>query len=197
VVIHGNEVSARQVLLRHMRNHEGIAYTIESNTRNVLVDGLTLDPNRMFSRAGAQTNLLRLNADSDTSRVSRALDLLDYGREKLVRALSPPRGGLTFALHNNSEAYSVEAEVPISNASSLNEPRNPHAFFLCTDPHDFEILSTSPYNVVLQQHPASDDDGSLSRLAALRGFRYVNLEVALGQPDRQQEMVNWLEWNLP
>ena len=105
-------------------------------------------------------------------------------------------GGLCFALHNNSEGYSVEAEIPISDRTSIREPRNPRAFFLCTDPADFDVLATSPYNAVLQQKPAASDDGSLSRLAAKRGFRYVNLEVALGQPDRQKEMVAWLEWNL-
>jgi len=114
-----------------------------------------------------------------------------------VHALTPPGGGLTFALHNNSLSYSVADEVPISDQTSLREPDNPHAFFLCTDPRDFAVLKTSPYNVVLQQHPSTVDDGSLSRLAAARGFRYVNLEVAHGQADRQQEMVMWLERNLP
>jgi hypothetical protein len=180
-----------------MRTHEGIAYLIESNTRNVEVSGLKLDPNRMFSRAGAEANLKRLNPDTDAKSLSQALDMLDKEREKLVRSLSPPRGGLTFALHNNSEGYSIEDETSMSDRVSLREPRNPHAFFLCTDPRDFEILESSPYNAVLQQHPGSADDGSLSRLAAARGFRYINLEVALGQTDRQQEMAAWVEWNLP
>jgi hypothetical protein len=129
--------------------------------------------------------------------MAHALDALDRGRPKLVHALTPPQGGLTFALHNNSEGYSVAEEVPISDQTSLRELLNPHAFFLCTDPRDFDVLKTSPYNVVLQQRAPSTDDGSLSRLAAARGFRYVNLEVALGQTERQKEMVWWLEWNLP
>ena len=196
LVIHGNEESARAVLVRHMQTHEGIGYVIENQTRNVEVEGLKLDPNRMFSRAGAEASLKRLNPNSGPVRLAHALDTLDRGREKLVRALVAPRGGLTFALHNNSESYSVTDEVPISDQTSLREPLNPHAFFLCTDPRDFEVLKTSPYNVVLQQHPATVDDGSLSRLAAARGFRYVNLEVAQGQTERQREMVWWLEWNL-
>ena len=80
---------------------------------------------------------------------------------------------------------------------SLRQPAEPHAFFLCTDPADFAILKTSPYNVVLQQHGPKQDDGSFSRLAAARGIRYVNLEVHLGETERQREMVNWVEWNLP
>lgn len=101
------------------------------------------------------------------------------------------------ALHNNSESYSVLDEIPISDAVSIREPKNPHAFFLVTDPADFKILSQSAYNVVLQQKAPPEDDGSLSRLAALRGIRYVNLEVAHGNSSRQAEMLNWLEWVLP
>src|SRR5258708_770309 len=106
LVIHGNEESARAVLVRHMETHEGIAYVIEGHTRNVEVEGLKLDPNRMFSRIGAEASLKRLNPNLDPARLARALDLLDRGRPKLLRALSPPPGGLTFALHNNSESYS-------------------------------------------------------------------------------------------
>ena len=197
LVIHGNEETARTVLLRFMESHQGIAYVVEGHTRNVQVEGLLIDPNRMFSRVGAEASLRRLNQAAGEPGVRRALDALDRGREKLVKALTPPQGGLTFALHNNSESYSVETEIPISDRTSIKEPGNPHAFFLCTHPADFDVLASSPYNAVLQQKAAPADDGSLSRLAARRGFRYVNLEVALGQRDRQQEMVSWVEWNLP
>jgi hypothetical protein len=192
--IHGNEETARQVLERHMETHEGIAYVVESRTRLVAVESLQLDPNRMFSRAGAEANLRHLNPGVAGERVRSALGVLDRGRERLVHALTPPKGGLTVALHNNSEGYSVAEEVALSDQTSLRESRNPHAFFLCTDPGDFDVLKTSPYNVVLQRHGPQQDDGSLSRLAAARGFRYVNLEVAKGQAERQREMLNWLEW---
>jgi hypothetical protein len=192
--IHGNEETARQVLERHMETHEGIAYVIESRVRLVAVESLKLDPNRMFSQVGAEANLKLLNPGAAAERVSGALAVLERGREKLVRALTPPKGGVTVALHNNSAGYSVAAETPLSDQTSLRQPGVPHAFFLCTDARDFEVLKTSPYNVVLQQH--GPEDGSLSRLAATRGFRYVNLEVASGETDRQWEMLNWLDWNL-
>jgi hypothetical protein len=194
--IHGNEETARQVLERHMETHDGIAYVIESRTRVVPVESLKLDPNRMFSRVGAEANLKLVNPGAPPEQVQSALRVLDRNREKLVRALTPPKGGLTIALHNNSSGYSVAAEVLISDQTSLRQPGNPHAFFLCTDPRDFAVLKTSPYNVVLQQHGPTQDDGSLSRVAAARGFRYVNLEVASGQAERQREMLNWLEWYL-
>ena len=197
LLIHGNEESARQVLLYHIRTHEGIAYEILNHTRNIPVAGGNIDPNRMFSKTGAEASLRRLNPDWTPDRIASAERTLESGRERLVRALLPPPGGLTIALHNNSQGYSVENEEPDSDAGSLREPDNPHAFFLCTSPEDFRILSTSPYNVVLQNKAPKTDDGSLSRLAAARGARYVNLEVGLGHPDRQREMLDWLDWRLP
>jgi hypothetical protein len=200
LLIHGNEETARAVLTRHMGSHEGIAYLAENHTRNVAVNSAQIDPNRMFSRVGAEASLKRLNPGLEPNALQAALDLLDRGRERLVHALlpsqPPPHPGLLVALHNNGEGYSVRDEAPISDETSLREPGNPHAFFLCTHPRDFATLRTSPYNVVLQQHAPKDDDGSLSRLAAARGVRYVNLEVALGQIDRQQEMLRWLDWNV-
>jgi len=196
VLIHGNEETARAVLIRHMETHEGIAYLAEYQTRTVEVNNAKLDPNRMFSRAGAEANLKKLNPEISAEQLEAALKLLDREREHLVRALFPPTGGLLVALHNNSEGYSVKDEVDISDDTSLREPGNPHAFFLCTDPKDFSVLKTSPYNVVLQWRAPKTDDGSLSRLAAAREVRYVNLEVGLGHPDRQREMMRWLEWNL-
>jgi hypothetical protein len=196
LLIHGNEETARKVLLLHMETHEGIAWLAENHTRNIAVESAQIDPNRMFSRTGAEASLKRLNPDLGPDRLQAALTLLDRGREHLVRALFPPKGGLLVALHNNSEGYSVKDEVDISDETSLREPGNPHAFFLCTDPADFTALKTSPYNVVLQQHAPKVDDGSLSRLAAARNVRYVNLEVGLGHPDRQREMMRWLDWNV-
>lgn len=197
LMIHGNEETARAVLTRFMETQEGIAYIIESNARNVPVDSGEIDPNRMFSRAGAEASLKSLNPSWTEEQLEHALRTLDRGREHLVRALLPPDRGLICALHNNSENYSVSDEAPISDASSLRDPGNLHEFFLCTDPADYKILAQSAYNVVLQHDKPEADDGSLSHLTARRGVRYLNLEVRLGNADRQLEMLRWANWNLP
>ena len=197
VLIHGNEETARQVLTQHLVANQGIGYLVESRTRNVKLESGLIDPNRMFSRAGAEASLKKLNPDWAPERIQAALAMLDRGREHLVHALMPPKGGLLVAVHNNSEAYSVRDEEAISDAASIREPSNPHAFFLCTDPGDFRILSGSGYNVVQQLHAPKVDDGSLSRLCAARGVRYVNCEVGVGHGGRQHEMLDWLEWSLP
>jgi hypothetical protein len=193
--IHGDEQTAREVLDKHIASHKGTAFFIESQTRDVPLGNGKIDPNRMFSRYGAAANLRSLNPTWTAAEVNQALDELDRGREKLLRTIFPPDRGLLVALHNNT-GYSALSEQPISEQMSLREPDNPHAFFLCTDRADFDALAKSPYNVVLEQHVRAADDGSLSRRAAARNVRYVNLEVRSGEAGRQQQMLDWLEEHL-
>jgi hypothetical protein len=192
LLIHGNEETARQVLTAHLARHPGIAHLVMNRSRNVLIDAWYIDPNRMFSREGASRSLARLNV----TYPARLLDYLDRERPKLLKALLPPAGGLLVALHNNSATYSVRDELANSDEVSLKPGESPHNFFLCTQMADYEILAKSPYNAVLQNKAPKIDDGSLSRLAARMGVRYVNLEVSLGMPDQQREMLEWLERNL-
>jgi hypothetical protein len=194
--IHGNEETAREVLTGHMRQAKGIAYLATGHDRYVPIESGKLDPNRMFSREGAEKNLRSLNPDWSDERLRKALHKLDRGREKLVSRLFPPPDGRLMALHNNSQGYSVKDEVPSSDDVSLKDADHPHEFFLCTDAGDYAMLATSPYNVVFQRKLPKEDDGSISRLAARRGVRYINLEVALGQREKQVEMLGWLEVHL-
>jgi len=194
--IHGNEETAREVLNVHMNTHAGIAYLVDNQDRYVHVHGAKIDPNRLFSRVGAEKSLHDQNAGLAPDRLESVLRYLDDHREDLVRHLEPKDGDLLFALHNNRE-YSVTEEIPQSDQTSIRQPNRPREFFLCTDPRDFALLQKSPYNVVLQNKKPTVDDGSLSRLAAKRGFRYVNLECAIGAKEAQVERVNWLEKNLP
>ena len=197
LVIHGDEETARGVLLQHMKTHHGVAFIIQGHTRDVPIGSGKIDPNRMFSRPGAEANLRTLNPKWTAEQMQDALDLLDRKREKLLRAFLSSDRRVTIALHNNSEAYSVRNEIGFSRQQSIRQPGNPHAFFLCTDPGDYEVLASSPYNVVLQSDVRAPDDGSLSRRAAARLARYVNLEVRHGNAALQQEMLAWADANLP
>ena len=195
VLLHGNENTAREVLDIHMDMYPGTAYLIESAGRYVTIAGVKIDPNRLFSRVGAEKNIRDQNPGVAQDRLDGALTFLDRHREELIRRLEPQQGNLLFALHNNRE-YSVKEEIGQSDDSSIPEPHRPREFFLCTDPHDFEVLRHSPYNVVLQNRKPTEDDGSLSRLAAKRGFRYVNLECGIDEIEAQLERVRWLEEHL-
>jgi len=194
--IHGNEETAREVLNLHMETHSGIAYLIDNQDRYVSIEGAKIDPNRLFSRVGAEKSLRGQNPRISPDRLEAVLAFLDHHREDLVRHLQPQRGDLLFALHNNRE-YSVTEEIEQSDEVSIPQKDHPREFFLCTDARDFALLKTSPYNVVYQNRKPSEDDGSLSRVAAKRNFRYVNLECAIGQLEAQKERVQWLEDHLP
>ncbi|MBM3725618.1 MAG: hypothetical protein FJW40_09360 [Acidobacteria bacterium] len=195
--VHGNESTARQVLRDHLKGRAGLALLVDSERRNVPLAGGQLDPNRMFSREGAGKNLKRLNPAWTEAQSKAALDTLDRDRDRFLKLLLPPPGGLIIAMHNNSEGYSMTDEIPISDKVSVKEAAHPREFMLATDPADFEILSRSIYNVVLQQKAPPDDDGSLSRLCAARGIRYVNIEASLGLADKQRRMIEWLDGALP
>ncbi len=195
LVIHGDEDTARDVLIAFMKDHAGVGYTVTGKTRNVEIQGLKIDPNRLWSRVGAEASLRARNQNLNESIAVKVLDFLDRHRDAALRLLTPEPGSRLFALHNNRE-YSVNDELASSDRTSLPQPDMPRHFFLCTDPADFDRLKQSPYNVVLQTK-SEPDDGSLSRLAARRGFRYINLECAIGDFEGQRERVLWLEAHLP
>jgi hypothetical protein len=194
--IHGNETTARDVLTEQVNAHGGTALFIQSNERYVPLRDGRIDPNRMFSTEGASKNMRMLNPRWSEAQIANGALALSKDRHKFLKAIRPPVGGRIVALHNNSSGYSVESEVAISDKTSLKDATNPHEFFLATDPRDYEKLATSPFNVVLQNTAPKDDDGSLSRLAARLGIRYINLECALGKIERQRELLGWLEENL-
>ncbi len=191
--IHGNERTAGELLEQQIKEVDGRAFLIRNSVRNVNVEGGVLDPNRMFSRVGAESNLRKLNPTWNARQMEAVLRRLDRDRPKFLSRLLPTNGQVLLALHNNSEGYSVKDEVPISDSVALNNAGNPHEFLLCTARPDFEVLAGGPFNVVLQNTAPKEDDGSLSRLCAVRGIRYVNIEAALGNMDAQRRMLNWSE----
>ena len=194
--IHGNEATAREVLRNHLKIAKGTAHLVANEQRNVPLLGGQLDPNRMFSREGAGKNLHLLNASWSEDQIQKALALLDRDRARFVHAIAPPPGGLLICLHNNGPGYSVLDEAPISDRTSLRNEEHPREFMLCTDPRDYDVLSGSPFNVVLQEKAPPDDDGSLSRFAAKTPFRYMNIEAPHGNAAAQRAMLEWAERNV-
>jgi hypothetical protein len=191
--IHGNERTAFDVLTSHFPQVGGRAFFVRSAERNVDLLGGKVDPNRMFSREGADRNLRTLNPQWPAERVRQALDRLDHERPAFLKRLLPRESHLLVVLHNNGPGYSVEDEIPISDLVAFNDRSHPDEFLLCTVRSDFEVLAGGPFNVVLQNRAPQEDDGSLSRLCAARGVRYVNIEAAHGNPEGQRRMLEWLE----
>ena len=178
-----------------MKQVYGRAFLVENDTRNIPLAGGMIDPNRMFSRVGAEKSLRKLNDGWGDGKIKAALDRLDHDRKGFVEAIFPPVGSLLIALHNNSANYSVNDELPLSDAVALNNKDNPHEFILCTVQSDFDTLAGLAHNVVLQNKP-KEDDGSLSRLAAAKGVRYINIEARMGNAEGQRLMLEAVERSL-
>ena len=193
--LHGDENTAREVLQLHMQAYEGTGFSVTGATRTVQIESLQIDPNRLFTRYGAEQSLRNLNAAATSDQIGVALDRMDHERPKLLRAILPLKKSRLVSLHNNRN-YSVLDEDSASDDTSIKQPGFPRNFFLCTDPKDFAVLRGSPFNVVLQSKP-NPDDGSLSRLAARQGFRYINLECGLEELESQLERLRWLEEHVP
>ncbi|MGO9229480.1 MAG: hypothetical protein ACLQKA_09765 [Bryobacteraceae bacterium] len=197
LLLDGGQDSARQLLLHHMESKRGTAYLIEGTAREVGIGGGKLDPNRMFSRAGAEASLRGWNPAWKDSQIAAALDLLDSQREKLLDAFFPPDRGLLIGLCGGAGAPSVKDWAATAGQRSLRQLEQDQAFYLCTDPADYQALAASPYNVVLARDVRSRDDGSLERRAAVRNVRFLDIETRPGDAAAQRDMLAWADSHLP
>ena len=190
--IHGNESTAREVLREHTRLNKGTYYFVVGDKRMVPVGDCMIDPNRMFTRDGARKSLERWNNSKTAGQIDGAMALLDRDRDSFLRTVIPPKGGIMIALHNNSDGYSIQDELAISDKVSMPDPDNPRDFMLATNEADYEKIAKGRFNIVLQKSVRSDD-GSFSVLAAGRAIRYVNIEAAIGNFEKQKGMLSFLE----
>ncbi len=190
--IHGNETTARDVLKEHVKFRKGLYFFVVSDKRNVQVGDCLIDPNRMFTGAGARMSLERWNKTQSPAQIDAALTLLAKDRDAFVKAVTPPKGGILIAMHNNSEGYSIKDEIAISDKFHMPEQDSPRDFMLVTNEKDFEKISKGPFNACLQK-TVQNDDGSFSVLANSKAIRYVNIEAAMGNYEKQKAMIGFLE----
>ena len=112
--VHGNETTARELLYEHMKKHKGTGFTVQSLVRQVPLGAVSIDPNRMFSREGAERNLRRLNADlSETTWCCYAWPV-NYGQSG-NRTFFTNQGGDLVATERST--YSGTGNGPASDAS--------------------------------------------------------------------------------
>ena len=194
--LHGDEQTARMALEYHIGLYNGLAFFIESETREIPFKSTLVDPNRIFSRDGAYYALRKFKPGWQPGTLKMALDEIDRERESFLDILMPNKNGLLISLHNNFRGYNVHKEKGNSQRISIKKNENPRDFIICTNSSDFEILVSSPYNVVLQNELPERDDGSLSWEALRRNVRYLNIETRLGYLSKQKAMLKYIEDNL-
>ena len=195
--LHGDEQTAKMALENHMKKSNGTAFYIINELREVSFHEGLIDPNRIFSSYGAKRNIHKYNPQWSVSKKKKLLDEINKDRKNFLKTIFPINGGLLIALHNNYKGYNIYQEIGNSDAISIKDDQNPRDFFLCTSRDDFELLSRSPFNVVLQESLPKVDDGSLSWAALKNQVRYINIETRLGWLSMQKRMLAYIEKTLP
>ena len=194
--LHGDERTANMALRHHLNHYDGTAFLIKSDEREVVYQNTKIDPNRIFSRSGSLRALKKFRPKWAPGTLNEALDELDKNREQFLTILFPDSGGILIAVHNNFRGYNLKSELEICTKVSVNPKENPRDFIICTDPDDFDKLSVGHYNILLQDQPPKEDDGSLSWAAFRNGIRYVNIETRLGWLSQQKKMLEFIEERL-
>jgi hypothetical protein len=194
--LHGDEQTARMALENHMKKNQGKAFLVEGILRESEFYGGIIDPNRIFSSLGAKANIQKYNPRWTSTQKAQRLLTIDTDRKIFFKNIFPKNGELLIALHNNYKGYNINKELGRSDAKSIKKDQNPRDFFICTNRLDFEILSQSPFNVVLQEKSPKKDDGSLSWAAIRNDISYINIETRLGWLSQQKRMLNYIEKNL-
>lgn len=163
----------------------------------------TFDPNRVFTRAGAEATLREFGPYSE-----EALEAVCEFAERFLEVLHfealHEEAGLIVTVHNNKPwgVYSAksygrggeyEREAERMRSKHTTEPDD---FFFVTDPRHYQLLQGGPFHVVLQDNVAMTDDGSLSVYAAHVGLPYVNVEAQHGHLREQIDMLSYLNERL-
>ena len=194
--LHGDEETARMALEYHMQYYSGLAFFIKSKTREVPFKSTIIDPNRIFSRAGAYKALRKFKPDWSKSSLQNALDVIEDDRKLFLEAIMPRENALLISVHNNFRGYNVHREKHNSQKTSIKSNQNPRDFIICTNDEDYKKLSKGHFNVVLQNKLPDKDDGSLSWEALRRDVRYLNIETRLGYLSMQKKMLKFIEETL-
>ena len=87
--LHGDEQTARMALEYHMSLYNGLAFFIQSETREIPFKSTIIDPNRIFSRNGAYYALRKFKPDWEHGTLKIALDEIDREREHFLDVLMP------------------------------------------------------------------------------------------------------------
>ena len=194
--LHGDEQTARMALEHHVSRYGGIAFFIQSQTREIPFESTMIDPNRIFSRKGTYHALRKFKPEWQPETLNKALDNIDIQRDTFLDMLMPSNNGVLISVHNNFRGYNVHMEKDKSQKVSIKSDQNPRDFIICTNSNDYESLSDGPFNIVLQNISPDNDDGSLSWEALRRGVRYLNIETRLGYLTQQKKMLSFVERNL-
>jgi hypothetical protein len=182
----------RFIILRQHGNRT-IALTIEDKTFKV-------DPNRIYTPIGRQATLKKLNPTirHDVRRMKLANERAELLSDFILQELASNGATTWIAMHNNTNGFDNDgnngsgtisihryqkkldsgAKFLIDVASGEHDEDD---LYYLTERADFDSFKKDGWNLVLQNPivmtDPSEDDGSLSVYAQMKGVRYINIEA--------------------
>jgi len=204
---HENENVVNDYLAQALQGRAASFHILRQQGERELVlrfpDGeVAVDPNRIFTPAGAQASLLKTNPQLNGQeplfhlawRRCNALALW------LLQSMQlPDTARVVIAIHNNTDGYDQDGRGGVGTISMLRYQQRQQAgaryirklflgpnqdeddLIFLTHAADFRHFAKAGFNVVLQHRRVAwlpeEDDGSLSVWAAKSGHRYLNLEA--------------------
>jgi hypothetical protein len=198
VNLHDNEGTSVQAARQVLETKGGILIRIENGEQRQIKFRLrgrsfTIDPNRIFSRAGIRDCLVENRCYADF-----AVDIIEnFG--KRILDLIPGKASCIIALHNNTEGnYSIRSYLP--GGDKRKDAREVFAapgqdmddIAFTTDETLYRKMAAFGYNSIWQDNRAVKKDGSLSVYCGENDLRYINIETEHGKTSQYEEMLSQL-----
>jgi hypothetical protein len=168
--------------LSHGDGQRNITFTLKGKSYAV-------DPNRIFSDAGAKASLKPYSPEA-------LKEVRKFAKWLIGRIFSSGVRPLV-GIHNNTEgSLSVTSYASGANRREAKQTfaapgRDADDFFFVTRADYFVSLKKKSFNVVLQAWPIADD-GSLSVYCQRNGVPYINVEAQNGHLSQQVDMIKAL-----
>ena len=207
---HENEHVGNPHLIARLRERGGRFYILrQAGSRHIALRimerRIEIDPNRIFTPAGARQTVARLNPDLDEHLAREAGNMAHrLGRFILTQLIPGDTRAAVVAIHNNTDGYDGDgkggrgtvsidryADRLAAGAGYLIEAHRGKGdeddLFFINHPDDSEAMKRAGWHHVLQ-NPAvavdpDEDDGSLSVYAEKIGVRYINIEAQRADDD--------------
>lgn len=208
--MHSNETTSVQAAQDTVRQTQGTMLILENNgERNVsfMFNGTQyrVDPNRIFTVAGAEKTLLRLNHRARhlgaQERARLVSEVIRFGN-RILDEFNILHKDTVIALHNNTDhahdhtdSLSIrsfrpgEALAHEAREFQENPDQDKDDFAYVNSEEDYRRLHASGFNVVLYEKNQGTDDGSLIVICSRYGRRYMNIEAQHGHRVIQNTML--------
>ncbi len=182
--VHDNEQASRFAADSFLKVNNGmLVHIINDSSRNIdFTIGekkYTIDPNRIFSKAGRLASLRLLSENKDDA----AEPYVAYFARQLIKNYITKKS-LIIALHNNSDSnFSIKTyvhlqdSIPHSCKIYTNPDMDEDDFIITSSLDIFRKIKTKKINVVWENVSIVKDDGSLSIYCSKHRIPYINVEA--------------------